>query len=184
MSLPRYFAPVCGAVALLALGGCSSTVNRAMTEGVTSIVQPYRIDIVQGNVVTQEQLAHVSTGMTREQVLAALGTPLLRDPLHANRWDYAFAIRRAGTETQARVVTVWFDATGVSKIDAPELPTEQQFVASIARPLPTTLWRSDTAPVLTLTPEQVAALPVPPPAPPASATAPQGAARAYPPLGS
>lgn len=184
MSLPRFFAPVCGAAALLVLGGCSSTVNRAMTEGVASIVHPYRIDIVQGNAVTQEQLAQVRLGMNQDQVLAALGTPLLRDPLHADRWDYPFAIRRAGTEPQARVITVWFDATGVSKIDAPELPTEQQFVASIARPLPSTLWRSDTAPVLALTPEQVAALPVPPPAPPASANAPQGVARAYPPLGS
>ena len=49
---------------------------------------PYRPDIQQGNFVSQEMLAQLKVGQTREQVLFILGTPLLTDIFHADRWDY------------------------------------------------------------------------------------------------
>ena len=62
---------------------------------------PYRIDVAQGNVVTKEQLARVSPGMSRLQVRDILGSPLLTDPFHADRWDYVFTIKRPGTTAAA-----------------------------------------------------------------------------------
>jgi outer membrane protein assembly factor BamE len=56
---------------------------------------------VQGNVVTSEQVARVKPGMTRAQVRDILGTPLLTDPFHADRWDYLFTIRRQGCRRSA-----------------------------------------------------------------------------------
>jgi len=78
---------------LLLLGGCESLQT---TDSLLGVITPYRIDIVQGNVVTKEQIAAVKTGMSRSQVRDLLGTPLLADPFHAERWDYLFSIRRPG----------------------------------------------------------------------------------------
>jgi outer membrane protein assembly factor BamE len=73
------------------------------------VITPYRIDIVQGNVVTQGAAAAVKPGMTRAQVRDMLGSPLLTDPFHADRWDYVFTIRRQGTEPQRRSVVAHFE---------------------------------------------------------------------------
>ena len=81
------------------LGGCASSLQ---SEGnLLGIITPYRIDIVQGNVVTKEQLALVRPGMTRVQVRDVLGSPLLTDLFHADRWDYVFTIKRPGTAAAA-----------------------------------------------------------------------------------
>ncbi|MEO8125062.1 MAG: outer membrane protein assembly factor BamE, partial [Burkholderiales bacterium] len=105
-----------------------------------------------------------------------LGTPLLTDIFHANRWDYTFLLNRPGTPTQLRVVVVHFEDDKLTRIDAPDLPTEAEFLNLIKAYQP----RSDV-PVLALTEEQVKALPLPPrPAP--AASAPEGPTRSYPSL--
>ena len=162
--------------ALLATGlaGCSAVSQDGSLLG---IVTPYRIDIVQGNVVTKEQLALVRPGMSRVQVRDMLGSPLLTDPFHADRWDYVFTIVRPGTQPQRRAVVAYFEGDRLLKIDAPELPSEREFVALISRTS-----ASGKEMLLELTPEQRSALPVPP-KPPAPAAAPEmGPLRAYPPL--
>jgi outer membrane protein assembly factor BamE len=115
--------------------------------------------------------------MTRVQVRDLLGSPLLTDPFHADRWDYVFTIRRPGTPPQRRNVVVLFQGDRLQSIDAPELPSEREFVALVSRTS-----ASGKEVVLELTPEQRAALPVPskPPAPPPEPEL--GPARAYPPL--
>lgn len=154
------------------LGGCSSLQN---TDSIFGLITPYRIDIVQGNVVTKEQLALVKPGMSRSQVRELLGSPMVTDVFHAERWDYIFTIRRPGTEPQRRSVVVNFTGEVVKDVQAPELPSEREFVAAISKPF------KGNTPVLELTEAQRKALPVPPartepPAPP------QGPTREYPPL--
>lgn len=139
-------------------------------------ITPYRMDIVQGNVVTQEQLALAKPGMTRVQVRDALGSPMLTDLFHADRWDYVFTIRRQGTPPQRRDVVVYFKDDKLDRIEAPELPTERDFVASISRPL-----SARAAPVLEMSEAQKKALPKPV-KPPPEAVVPMGAVRSYPPL--
>ena len=66
------------------------------------------------------------------QVRDLLGSPMLADPFHADRWDYIFTIRRQGTEPQRRHVVVWFEGDALKSVDAPsDIPTERDFVASI-----------------------------------------------------
>jgi outer membrane protein assembly factor BamE len=171
LSLPYPFAL---SLAAVLLAGCSSLKNPQ--ESFLGVLTPYRIDVVQGNVVTKEQMARVQPGMTREQVRAVLGSPLLADPFHADRWDYIFTIRRQGAQPQRRSIVLKFEGERLASVEAPELPSEREFVAAIdpAR-------RTGTPPLLELTEEQRKALPVPakPEPAPAPASAPT---RVYPPL--
>jgi outer membrane protein assembly factor BamE len=165
------------ACAVLGLGACSS-ISGAVGEKIGHLVTPYRVEVVQGNVVTQEQMAVLKPGLTRDQVRQVLGAPLLADPFHADRWDYVFLIRRQGTEPQQRAVVVNFSGDTVKSVDAPELPTERDFVTSISRKKPSEVDRK-----LELTPQERAALPVPAPREQAVvAAAPKGPDRSYPPL--
>jgi outer membrane protein assembly factor BamE len=172
----RWFAAVTLAGAgVAALGGCASLSSEGNLLG---LITPYRIDIVQGNVVTKEQLALVRPGMSRVQVRDVLGSPLVADVFHADRWDYVFTIRRPGTQPQLRSVVAFFEGDRLLRVDAPELPSEREFVASISRTS-----ASGKTPQLELTPEQRAALPVPAkPAAPAPEPEASGPVRDYPPL--
>ena len=83
----------------------------------------HRIDIQQGNLVTQDQLAKVKPGMSRLDVRNALGTPLLQDVFNGNRWDYYFSLDQStsygpfGRDKQQYKVTILFESDKVSRID-------------------------------------------------------------------
>lgn len=111
---------------LLACGSLDSVSSRAV-----GVVTPYKIDIVQGNFVSAEQLAAVKPGMSRMQVRDVLGTPLLASIFHAERWDYIFTFRRQGVPPQARQVTVYFKGDVLERVVADSMPTEAEFVASL-----------------------------------------------------
>lgn len=166
------------ALALLActalLAGCGALQR---TDSLFGFITPYRIDIVQGNAVTREQLALIRPGLTRLQVREILGTPLLTDPFHGDRWDYFFTLRRPNADTQNRHVVVLFEGDAVKSVEATELPTEQEFVASISRFRD----RDLRVPRLALTEEERRALP-PPVRRDAPAAEPMGPVREYPPL--
>lgn len=114
------------------LVGCSSF-NGATTR-IAGIVSPYRVDIVQGNVVTSEQLALVKPGMLRAQVRDVLGTALMASVFHADRWDYVFTLKQQGVPSQSRKVTIFFKGDVVDRIEAEPLPTEAEFVATLKSP--------------------------------------------------
>lgn len=160
------------ALALAGIAGCSSF-NGATTR-IAGIVSPYRVDIVQGNVVTKEQLALVKPGMLRAQVRDVLGTALLVSVFHADRWDYVFTLKQQGVPSQSRKVTIYFKADVVDRIEADPLPSEAEFVATLKSPsLPGSI------PSLEASEESLKKYPPPKPGviPPAPAIAPD-----YPPL--
>jgi outer membrane protein assembly factor BamE len=174
--LPRIVPVTAALLGLATLAGCT-LVTRTMSDGITSVITPYRVEVVQGNVVTREQIAAIKPGTQRARVRDVLGSPLLADPFHAQRWDYVFVIRRQGTEPQQRSVVVLFDGDVVKSVQAPDLPSELEFVASISRP------SRGEVPKLELTDEERKSLPLPPKVETAAAAAvPQGAVRTYPPL--
>jgi outer membrane protein assembly factor BamE len=142
-------------------------------------MSPHRIDVQQGNVVTQEQIERLKPGMSRLQVRDVLGTPLLTDAFHPDRWDYIFTLRQSGRPLQRRNVVLVFDGDLLKSIDAPELPTEREFIDSIARG-----GRVVAASQLELTPEQLKALPIPAKAAPSAPADPPVPVppRSYPPL--
>ncbi|CAN5617141.1 hypothetical protein BH09PSE5_BH09PSE5_09960 [soil metagenome] len=165
----------CAIAAATLLSGCGA--NLKSSDGtVLGWIKPYRIEIVQGNVVTKEQAALVKPGMTKAQVRDVLGSPLIMDPFHAERWDYVFTIRRPGAPPQERRIVALFDGEALKSIDAADLPTEREFVDSIDPNK-----GNARIPTLALTEQQLKALPAPRPVAPA-ASAPEGAVRAYPPL--
>jgi outer membrane protein assembly factor BamE len=84
---------------------------------VTTAVTPYRPDIQQGNVVTQDMVEKLKPGMTRAQVRFALGSPLIVDPFRTDRWDYIYMLQRQGKETERRSITVIFEDDKLLRID-------------------------------------------------------------------
>ncbi|MEO7581076.1 MAG: outer membrane protein assembly factor BamE [Massilia sp.] len=98
------------------------------------IFSPYRPDIQQGNFVSQEMLAQLQVGQTRDQVKFILGTPLMQDIFHADRWDYPFYLARGNGELTTARVTVYFKDNKVARFDGGNLPTEREYIARIAGP--------------------------------------------------
>ena len=80
-------------------------------------VTPYRIDIQQGNFISQEMVAQLKPGMSKEQVRLALGTPLLADIFHADRWDYVYYRDKPGEKRDQRKLTVFFEDGKLNRLD-------------------------------------------------------------------
>lgn len=106
------------------------------------IFTPYRIDVQQGNFVSREMVNQLKEGMQRkeaitpEQVRFVLGTPLLTDIFHANRWDYVFRLKKGSGEVISSRVTAYFKDNRLVGIDSGVLPTEQEYLAFIAGAAP------------------------------------------------
>ncbi len=82
--------------------GCSS---------VPRIVNEYKIDVQQGNVLTQDMVAQLRPGLTKDQVRFILGTPVLMDMFHGNRWDYVYRLQKGSTgAVEMRKFSTFFDA--------------------------------------------------------------------------
>jgi len=79
---------------------------------------PYRIEIQQGNYVTQEMVAQLSPGLTRDQVRFVLGTPLFSDIFHEERWDYVFMRQHANSrEVEYRRIAVFFEEGRLKRVE-------------------------------------------------------------------
>lgn len=98
------------------------------------IFSPYRPDIQQGNFVSQEMLNQLKVGQTRDQVQFILGTPLLKDMFHADRWDYPFYLARGNGELTTSRVTVFFKDDKVERFEGGNLPSERDYIDRIAGP--------------------------------------------------
>lgn len=158
-----------------ALAGCS-IVNGA-TGSIASKITPYRIEIVQGNFVSREQVEALKPGMGRQQVREILGTPLITSLFHDDRWDYVFTLKRPGVEPQTRRLTVFFKGDAFDHHEGDEMPTESEFVASLEGSK-----GKNKVPQLEATDQQLARFPVQPAAAEAAVAAPSAPTRTYPPL--
>lgn len=85
-----------------ALVACSSN-------QISNLISTYRVDIQQGNIVVASNLAQLKPGMTQEQVKFILGSPLLTDPFHANRWDYVYRYQAGSGAIESNRFTVHFN---------------------------------------------------------------------------
>jgi len=106
---------------LLSLAGCT-------VPGV------YKIDIQQGNVVTQDMIDQLRPGMTRRQVRYVMGSPLLTDTFHANRWDYLYSIKPGGGQRLQERVSLVFDGNdmlvGLAGDFLPGVTREEEILGS------------------------------------------------------
>ncbi len=72
----------------------------------------YRLDIPQGNIITQEQVDQLRPGLTKRQVNFIMGTPLIQDTFDQNRWDYVYSFQPGGGQRVQERITIYFDAAG------------------------------------------------------------------------
>ncbi|SAK83971.1 outer membrane protein [Caballeronia hypogeia] len=113
------------------LAGCSA--YDSATQKIAQSITPYRITVVQGNFVSQEAASQMQVGMSRDQVKQLLGTPLLTDMFHADRWDYVFYFKRGSTSVvQQRDFVVNFASDRVVSWSGGEnLPSNLELLAEI-----------------------------------------------------
>lgn len=118
--------PILLAAAVIGLSACS--VERI------SNFPSYKLKVIQGNQLDVRAVSSLQQGMSRDQVQLLLGTPLLRDPFHSDRWDYTYEISRNGVVNQAetRNLTVWFENDRLVKAEgnALEYARQQQSAAT------------------------------------------------------
>jgi outer membrane protein assembly factor BamE len=118
-------------VTTFVLASCDT--YNSVTHRVVDRLTPYHLTIEQGNFVSNETAAQLQKGMSRDQVKALLGTPLLADMFHQDRWDYVFTFRRGPTViVEQRDLTVYFNGDSLDHwTGASDLPSEQELLAAI-----------------------------------------------------
>ena len=169
--------PVLIAIACVALTACSSFKDLTSSTSSSAAnpvnwLTPYKVDVIQGNFISKEQVAALKTGMSRAQVREILGTPLVASVFHANRWDYVFTLKRQGVEPQSFKYTVFFNGDQLERFEGDTMLSETEFIATLDSGR-----KMGKVPALEATPEQLEkaaekgassaapATPVEPPAP-------------------
>ena len=106
----------------------ASGVQRTENPRFLGILSPYRPDIPQGNFVSEEMMSQLKEGMTHDQVRFLMGTPLLTDMFHADRWDYVFRLQKGNGEVLSSRVSVFFKDDRVARFEGGNLPSEKDFL--------------------------------------------------------
>ncbi len=91
-------------ISLVFLSACSKNFD-----GSYKVPLLYKLDVQQGNVIEQEMLDRLKPGMEKNQVKFIMGTPVIVDPFHNNRWEYIFSFQKSGGVREQRHITLHFD---------------------------------------------------------------------------
>jgi outer membrane protein assembly factor BamE len=98
------------------------------------VLSVYRMEIQQGNYLSQEAVSQLKLGMTKDQVRFVLGTPLVTDIFHENRWDYVYRRQRANSsEIEERRVTVLFEDDKLVRLEGDVMPAGGSSAAQDAK---------------------------------------------------
>jgi outer membrane protein assembly factor BamE len=82
----------------------------------------YRINVEQGNVVTEEMVEQLRPGLNRRQVRYIMGTPLIEDSFHGDRWDYRYLLRNGNELLSETQLTLWFEGDELVRAEGPDAP--------------------------------------------------------------
>lgn len=104
---------------LICLGGC----------GAVGFPGVYKINVEQGNIITQEMVDQLKPGMNKRQVRFILGTPLLEDTFNQDRWDYTYVTRNGRNVIAEQHLTVHFDDDALTRFTGSLTPTPAQDTA-------------------------------------------------------
>ena len=115
------------------LGACSSSPGGMSSSAINPVnwITPYKVDVIQGNFISKEQVEQLRTGLSRDEVKAVLGTPLMSSLFHADRWDYVFTMKRQGVEPQSFKYTVFFKDNLLERFEGDTMPSEAEFIAKL-----------------------------------------------------
>ena len=86
----------------------------------------YRINVEQGNVVTEEMVEQLRPGLNRRQVRYIMGTPLIEDSFHSDRWDYRYLLRNGSNTITETQLTLWFEGDDLVRAEGPDAPDWDQ----------------------------------------------------------
>ena len=86
----------------------------------------YRINVEQGNVVTEEMVEQLRPGLNRRQVRYIMGTPLIEDSFHSDRWDYRYLLRNGSNTITETQLTLWFEGDELVRAEGPDAPNWDQ----------------------------------------------------------
>jgi outer membrane protein assembly factor BamE len=114
---------------LLVLSGCNNI-------GSMDFPGVYKISIPQGNIITQEMVDQLRPGMTKRQVIFVMGTPLVRDPYHQDRWDYVYNFQPGGGERGQERLSVLFENDQLVSLSGDFEPTPAETAAATAPQTP------------------------------------------------
>jgi outer membrane protein assembly factor BamE len=135
----RVRTPLLAVAAALALGGCASATAPFDTwMPYISQFGVYKIDINQGNYISQDMVDKLKEGQTKQQVRLVLGTPLIASVFRENRWDYTYEFRKNGRVQTHRQFTVYFKDDLLARWEGDEMPKSVQELnrTAAARALP------------------------------------------------
>jgi len=108
---------VLACIAVIAAPGCSS-----WGQYVPETLAVYKLDVNQGNYLSQDMVDKLKVGMTRQQVRLILGTPLVTSAFRDNRWDYVYEYARQGKVREHRQFTAWFAEDKLTRWEGDEMP--------------------------------------------------------------
>lgn len=111
-----------------------SVVQTVQKKKLFGVIPVYRPDVQQGNFVSKEMVSQLKVGMTPEQVRFVLGTPLVSDIFHGERWDYPFRMRNGNGQITTSHVSVFFKEGRVERFEGGDLPEEKDYLKRLAAP--------------------------------------------------
>lgn len=106
-------------------------------------LKPYKMDIQQGNVVTSKMMLQLRPGMNKSQVRFIMGTPLIQDSFHRDRWDYFYQMRKDGKVIEQRRVILDFEGDALKRVRGDVIPAG---TGEVAEPAPVTKPKSSAKP--------------------------------------
>ncbi|WP_323681292.1 outer membrane protein assembly factor BamE [Lamprobacter sp.] len=121
-------------VPVLATSGCArgkKQEDRPRGSMLSNLPFVYKMTVQQGNIITERMVNQVQLGMNREQVRYLLGTPLLTDMFHTNRWDYIYTIRRGHQPMESQRLTLWFEEDRLVSIEGFAQPDPAAALAAL-----------------------------------------------------
>ena len=112
----------------------SGIVQTSQSKKLFGVLPIYRADVQQGNFVSKEMVSQLKVGMTPEQVRFVMGTPLLTDIFHGQRWDYPFRMRRGDGQITTSHISIFFTDGRVERFEGGDLPQEIDYLKQLVLP--------------------------------------------------
>jgi outer membrane protein assembly factor BamE len=131
--MPTRSARILACLAVFAAGGCAQ-MTQPFDTFIPIVTQfgVYKIDINQGNYISQDMVDKLKVGQTKAQVKTVLGTPLITSAFRDNRWDYVYEFQRNGRVREHRQFTVFFNDDSLARWEGDEMPQSAQEVNRVA----------------------------------------------------
>lgn len=129
--MPKQLLPLLIALLVSACGAPRIPSSLADLPGPSDLPFIYKVDVQQGNVVDQDMLAQLRPQMDKKKILFIMGSPIIQDTFHADRWDYIYTEQKSGGDIERRLITLYFKDDKLDHIGGDVQPAESPLVATL-----------------------------------------------------